>query len=98
MPIYVTLVKLPAEGMKRMPDFEEAHKEIHKIAEQMGIKGIGAYALLGPYDMMFIYEAPDEKVALSSVLSQLARWGGQTETWTAIPMGEFAELTASLKG
>ena len=40
-----------------MPDFEEAHKEIHKMAEQMGIKGIGAYALVGPYDMMFIYEA-----------------------------------------
>ena len=98
MPIYVTLVKTPAEGMKRMPDFAEAHKEVHKIAEQLGIKTIGAYALLGPYDIMFIYEAPDEKVAISSVLSQLVRRGGQTETWTAIPMEEFTELTASLYG
>jgi uncharacterized protein with GYD domain len=48
--------------------------------------------------MMFIYEARDEKVAISSVLSQVVRRGGQTETWTAIPMEEFAELTASLYG
>ena len=97
MHIYVTLVKSTGAGIKGMPDFEQAHKDIHKIGEELGIKTIAAYALLGSYDMMFIYEAPDEKVALSSILSQLARWGGQTETWMAIPMREFTVFTANLR-
>jgi len=47
---------------------------------------------------MFIYEAADEKAAASSSLFQSAKWGGEMETWTAIPLDEFAKLTARLKG
>jgi hypothetical protein len=32
------------------------------------------------------------------VLSIAAKQGGETETWTAIPMEEFAKLAARLKG
>jgi uncharacterized protein with GYD domain len=49
--------------------------------------------------MMFIYEAPDEKVAAIVPLSFSSQKGGaQTETWTAIPMDEFVKLAAMLKG
>jgi len=57
-----------------------------KMAERMKIKTIGAYGLLGRYDMMFIYEAPNEKVAAGMPLSFTPRGNGQTETWTAIPI------------
>ena len=97
MPIYVTLVKTGAEGAKSMADLDKAYEEGRKMSEQMGIKPIAAYGLLRPYDLMFIYEAADEKAAASSSLFQSARWGGQMETWTAIPMEEFAKLTARLK-
>ena len=56
------------------------------MAERMKIKTIGAYGLLGRYDMMFIYEAPNEKVAAGMPLSFTPRGNGQTETWTAIPI------------
>jgi uncharacterized protein with GYD domain len=69
-----------------------------KMAEQIGIKPIAQYGLLGPYDLMFIYEARDEKAAASNSLFQSAKRGGEMETWTAIPMQEFAKLTARLKG
>jgi uncharacterized protein with GYD domain len=98
MPIYVTLVKSTAESIRGMVNLDKRYEEGKKISEQMGIKPIAAYGLLGPYDMMFIYEAADEKAAASSSLFQSARWGGQMETWTAIPIEEFTKLTARLKG
>ena len=48
-------------------------------------------------DMMFIYEAPDEKAAAGMPLSFSARGSGQTETWTAIPIEEFVKLTGGSK-
>ena len=98
MPTYVTLVKSGAEGVKSMGDLRKGYEEGTKMAEQMGIKIIGAYGVLGPYDMMYIYEAPDEKVALGSSMAQVAKWGGETETWTVIPMEEFIKLAERLKG
>jgi uncharacterized protein with GYD domain len=98
MPIYVTLVKAGPEGAKSMADLDKSYEEGMKMAQQMGIKPIAQYGLLGPYNLMFIYEAADEKAAVSNSLFQSAKRGGQMETWTAIPMEEFAKLTARLKG
>ena len=98
MATYITLVKFTSEGLKSIGDFGKEWEEGAKKTAQMGIKTIGAYGLLGPYDMMFIYEAPDEKAAASVPLYFSSRKrGAQTETWTAIPMEEFAKLTERLK-
>jgi len=88
MPAYVTLVKFIPEGPKSINDIGKALEEGTKMAKEMGIKPIGAYATLGPYDMMLIYEAPDEKVAAGMSMS----FRGQTETWTLIPMEEFTKV------
>jgi uncharacterized protein with GYD domain len=98
MPIFVTVVKTGAGGAKNLADLGKSYEEGMKMAEKMGIKPIAQYGLLGPYDFMFIYEAADEKAAASSSLFQSAKWGGEMETWTAIPLEEFAKLTARLKG
>ena len=99
MATYVTLVKFTSEGLKSIGDFGKEWEEGTKRIAQMGIKTIGAYGLLGPYDMMFIYEAPDEKAAASIPLSFSSQKGGaQTETWTAIAMEEFVKLTGRFKG
>jgi len=98
MATYVTLVKFTSEGLKNVGDLGQTFGEGMKTVAQMGIKTIAAYGLLGPYDMMFIFEAPDEKAAAAVPLSFAPRGVGQTETWTAIPMEEFVKLTGRLKG
>ena len=92
MATYVTLVKFTSEGLKNIGNLGKQFEEGTKIAAQMGIKLIGAYSLLGRYDMMFIYEATDEKAAARMPLSFASGGGSQTETWTAIPMEEFIKL------
>jgi uncharacterized protein with GYD domain len=98
MPTYVTVVRLTSEGQRAASELAKRWQEGVEKAEQMGIKAIGGYGLLGRYDMMFIYEAPNEKVAAAMPLSFTSRGTSQTETWTAIPMEELARLTAKVKG
>ena len=97
MPTYVTLVKFTSEGLKNVGTLGDKWERGVKTAEQMGIKHVSAYGLLGTYDMMFIYEAPNEKVAAGMPLSFAPDGGAQTETWTAIPMEEFIGLTGMFK-
>jgi uncharacterized protein with GYD domain len=97
MATFVTLIKFSGESLKNFSDFGSVYEEGVKMGKQMGIKSIGAYATMGPYDAMFIYEAPDEKTAMCMVMSMATRQGGTTETWTAIPMEEFTKLAAGMK-
>jgi len=96
MATFVTLVKFSAETLKNMGDFGSVYKEGAEMGRQMGIKSIGAYATMGPYDAMFIYEAPDEKTAICMVMALATKQGGTTETWTAIPMEEFTQLAGKV--
>jgi len=59
MPTYVTVVKAPAESLKTMGDIGKWYEENKAALQQKGVRHIAAYALLGRYDMMFIYEARD---------------------------------------
>ena len=60
------------------------------------VKVLAHYAILGPYDFMCIYEAPDEKAAAKVSLLSRARGAFQVESWHAIPSKEIAELVEGL--
>ena len=98
MPTYVSLVRMTEGGLKSIASFGKTWQEGKKKAEAMGIKHVAAYGVLGPYDMMFIYEAPNEKAAAVLPLSFAPQGSGQTTTWTLIPMEEFTQLSARLRG
>jgi uncharacterized protein with GYD domain len=95
MPTYVTLVRLTSTDQKAISELEIVWRECLNKMEIIGIKDIRAYGLLGRYDMIFIYEAPNEKVAARIPLSFISKGTSQTETWNAIPMEEFIKLTKS---
>lgn len=98
MVTYVTLVKFTSEGPNSITDFGKAWDEAAERVAKLGCKILGAYGLLGPYDMMFIYEGLDQRCASKLPLSLASLEGGiQTETWTMIPLGEFVKLPEKLK-
>ena len=90
---YVTLIKFTSEGPDSITDFGKAWEDAAQHIAAMGITTVGAYGLLGAYDMMIIYEAADQKSAAKLPLS-LARLeaGIKTETWTTIPLDVFVKL------
>ena len=50
------------------------------------------YALLGKYDFLDIYEAPDEETAAKVSMISLANGATTAESWSAIPYNRFLKL------
>jgi uncharacterized protein with GYD domain len=50
---------------------------------------VANYAILGPYDYLDIFEAPDETTAAKVVMIIRSYGHGQAETWTAMPWERF---------
>jgi uncharacterized protein with GYD domain len=92
MRTYVTVVKAPVEALQKMGDLASWYESVKKVAERMGIEIVGGYGLLGRYDMMFIYHAPNDKAAMSLSFAGQPKPGVTSETWTAVPMEEFASI------
>ena len=65
-------------------------EEVKKLCPDVNI--LAHYALLGPYDFMCIYEAPDEMVAAKISMMSRSRGVFQVESWNAIPTKEIMEL------
>ncbi|MBN1152391.1 MAG: GYD domain-containing protein [Dehalococcoidia bacterium] len=97
MAMYMTMVRFTHQEARGISNFCKEWQDSAKRIEGLGIKIVGTYGILGPYDMTFIYEAPNEEKAASVPLSiSYLDPGIQTETWTVIPMEDFASISAKL--
>jgi len=92
MPTYATLVRFTAHEETSYANPRQALEAGAKLAAAVGIKLIGSYATLGPYDVMLIYQAPDEKLAANMAMDFGLKWGGRAETWTLIPVEELRKI------
>jgi len=95
MPIYVTLLKNTAQGAKEIKNFGGAVEEAAGWITRDGGKILGAYALQGHYDFLWITEYPDGKGIGKSLLSAAARGLVVTETLEALPIDRFVTLLNS---
>jgi uncharacterized protein with GYD domain len=93
MPTYATLVRFNAHEETSYANPRQALEEGMMTATEKRIKLIGSYATLGPYDVMLIYEAPNEKVAANMAMDFGMKWGGRAETWTLIPAAQLRKVT-----
>ena len=62
------------------------------------VKWLAHYALLGPYDFMDIYDAPDVETAHRVSLLSRAEGATTAESWQAMPYDEFLELLGEVEG
>ncbi len=92
------LTKLTTWGRKSIKERPERIKEVNKEVEAMGVRIIGQYAVLGPYDFVNILDAPDD-AAVSRVAVELGSRGTlETMTMSAITLNEFvANLSKNKK-
>lgn len=56
------------------------------------------YALLGYWDYMDIYEAPDDETAAKVSIISRSHGAHQVENWVAIPADRILKLTEGLDG
>lgn len=98
MPTYVLMTSLAPEITRNMRNREEIGREWKaRIAGQVPqVRWIAHYALLGPYDFLDLYEAPDEEAAAKVAMITLSLGALRAESWTAIPYARFVELTKEI--
>jgi uncharacterized protein with GYD domain len=98
MATYVLMTKLAPEITKDMRDREQIGRSWKQAIENKcpQVKFLSHYALLGPYDFMDIYEAPDEEEAAKVSMITLANGALKAESWTAIPYQRFVELSKEI--
>lgn len=99
MATYVLMTKLAPEVMGDVRHREKLGAEWKKAISTKcpEVKFVAHYALLGSYDFLDIYEAPDEESATKVSLLTRALGAVQAESWTAIPYGRFLELVEEVK-
>lgn len=98
MQTYVLMTKLSPDISKLMKDRAEIGRTwLEQVKTKCPeVKFIAHYALLGDYDFMDIYEAPDNKTAAKVSMISLSNGAFQAESWSAIPYKEFIELTSEI--
>ena len=98
MQTFILLTKLSPEVSMKMRDRDEiGHSWLDQVREKCPeVKFIAHYAILGQYDFLDIYEAPDNETAAKvSIISQ-ANGALHAESMTAIPYKRFLELTKEI--
>jgi uncharacterized protein with GYD domain len=75
-------------GLGGLPAWRERVEEGERMIEALGGKLVGVYVTFGRYDVVEIFEAPDDDTAAQIILG-LARFGAEhTETLRAFTRDE----------
>ena len=91
MPIYVLMTKLaPATLKGRRSAGRDWIAKVEKLCPDL--KWVSHYALLGPYDFMDIYEAPNDKTAFRVSLLSRELGAVTAESWPAMPYDKFLKI------
>jgi uncharacterized protein with GYD domain len=94
MQTYILLTKLSSDLTKQMKDRASIGRNwLEQVKEKCPeVKFLSHYALLGQYDFLDIYEAPDEETAAKVSMISQANGALQAQSLPAIPYKRFLDL------
>lgn len=94
MATYAMLTRLTPEAVKAPGDLTRLEREVSdRIQKECPqVKWQASYAILGPWDYLDLFEAPDEEAAARVVMIVRSFGHAYTETWTALPWQRFKGL------
>jgi uncharacterized protein with GYD domain len=96
MPHYISLMRWTSQGLAGLPGWRERVEEGERVIEAAGGKLIGVYVTLGRYDVVEIFEAPTDELAVE-ILMNLQRFGAEhTETLRAFTREEAEDIVRRL--
>ena len=85
-----------SQGLAGLPGWRERVEDGERTISEAGGRLVGVYVTLGRYDVVEIFEAPDDDVAVE-ILMKLQRFGAEhTETLRAFTREEAEEIVKKL--
>jgi uncharacterized protein with GYD domain len=97
VPHYISLMNWTSPGISGLPAWRERVDQGEREIEEAGGKLVGVYVTMGQYDVVEIFEAPDDTTA-AEILLRLARFAGaeHTETLRAFTRDEAEAIIRRL--
>lgn len=98
MQTYILLTKLAPDVSKRVKDRAQLGRAwLEQVKEKCPeVNFISHYALLGKYDFIDIYEAPDETSAAKVSMISMSNGAFNAESLIAIPYNKFLKLSEEI--
>ncbi len=99
MPVFVLMTRLAPESMHDAAGRKAMGKEwLQRVRSACPeVKFSAHYALLGPYDFMDIYEAPDVETAHKVSMLSRAEGAVSAESWQALPYERYLGLLSDIR-
>lgn len=96
MTTYVLLASWTEQGIRDIKDSPQRLDTAKKMLQDMGGSIKSFFLTMGEYDIVAIYDAPDDAIAARFVI-QLGQLGDvRTKTLKAFPEAAYREIVASL--
>ena len=92
MATFAMLSTLGPDGWETLRRQPERIHQVRSEVENMGLKVVAQYALMGQYDFLNIIEAPDERTMARAAVMLAARGTMRTTTMQAIPVEDLIAL------
>ena len=99
MPVFVLMTKLAPGGIQGADERKGKGRDwLQKVSKACPqVKWLAHYALLGRYDFMDIYEAPDDATAHKVSLVSRNEGAVSAESWPALPYDQHLKLLEELE-
>ncbi len=80
------------QGLQTLQVTPERLLEVNREIENSGVRVLQQWALLGPYDILSVLEAPDDNTIMAISADMAARGSAQVETMAVVDVDTFVDM------
>ncbi len=96
MAMYVSLIQYTDQGIRNIKDTLKRHEAASAEAEKMGVKIAHIFWTMGAYDLVVVFDAPDDEAVSAFSLKVGALGNVKTQTMRAFRREEMESILAKI--
>jgi uncharacterized protein with GYD domain len=96
VPVYISLMTWASRGLGGLPAWRDRLEEGERVIRERGGRLIDVYVTLGRFDVVEIFEAPDDATAAQILVGLSAHGNVTTETLRAFTREEAEAIVKGL--
>jgi uncharacterized protein with GYD domain len=96
MPIYVVLSNFTEKGREDIKNTSARLERLTPVSEKLGVKVLANAITMGQYDVVSVFEAPNDEVIAQVIGTVLSRGFVTTQTLRGFTSDEFKKITDSI--